>query len=179
MISGIEVSNFKGFQHLVLAELGPFHVLTGPNGSGKSSFFEILEFIKDLLLFEVQEAVSRRNVSSALQLAFRGSAGYIRFQLTLDPSLFGGEPVVYQVWLLESAESGLGIAHEYMRNSPSSQPFLWRNGASPGYLRKDESQVDQFSFPLAALFWRKCHPTNSAIQPPIVRESSSPPEFSH
>jgi predicted ATPase len=151
VISSIEIQNFKGFRDLRLSGLGSFHVLAGPNGSGKSSFFEIFEFIKDLLLFEVQEAVSRRNVGSLRELTFFGNSGYITFQVGLDASLFGGEPVVYQLRLRESAESGVEIADEYLRiSSATARPILMRANNQPAYYaRQNEAWDDHFSFPMS------------------------------
>jgi predicted ATPase len=147
VISGIEIQNFKGFRDLRLSGLGPFHLLAGPNGSGKSSFFEILEFVKDLLLFDVQEAVSRRHVSSLRELLFSG--GPIKLQITLDASLFDGEPVVYQLLLRDSTDSGVEIAADYLRkSSPLSMPITARTNNGPSmYARENEAPVVYFSFP--------------------------------
>jgi predicted ATP-dependent endonuclease of OLD family len=147
VISGIEVQNFKGFRHLQLSGLGPFHVLAGPNGSGKSSFLEIFEFIKDLLLFDVQKAVSRRNVSSLRELKF--DEGPIHFQITLDASSFGGEPIVYQISLDDWADSGVEIANEYLsKASQRARPFAKRTGSISSYARENEARVDVWSFPV-------------------------------
>ena len=145
MISSIEVQNFKGFRDLKLTGLGPFHVLAGPNGSGKSSFLEILEFVKDLLLFDIQEAVIRRRVSSLRELRFFG--GTISFQMTLDASLFDGEPIVYRLSLGDSADSGVEIAAELLTGS--GRPIMARtsNGLSL-YFHEKEVLGDRFSFPL-------------------------------
>ncbi len=105
MITGIEVSNFKGFRELKLSGLGRYHVLVGPNGSGKSTFFEVLEFVKDLLLLDIHEAVGRRSVASLRDLTFDRSGGTVKFWITLEPSVLNGEPVVYHISLVESAES--------------------------------------------------------------------------
>jgi predicted ATPase len=148
VISGIEVQNFKGFRDLRLSGLGPFHVLAGPNGSGKSSFFEILEFVKDLVLYDAQEALSRRNVGSLRELRFAG--GPIKFQISLDASLFGGESVVYQLSLGDWNDSGVLIANEYLATpSQRARPIVARttDGRSR-YARDSETPVDYFSFPV-------------------------------
>jgi predicted ATPase len=150
VISSIEAQNFKGFHDLKLSGLGPFHVLAGPNGSGKSSFFEVLEFIKDLLLFDVQEAVSRRNVGSLRELRFRGLTADVGFQITLEDSLSGEEPIVYKLSLRDWVHSRLEIANEYLRkSSPKDRPIMSRtNDGRSMYAREVEAQVDYFSFPV-------------------------------
>jgi predicted ATPase len=148
VISGIEVQNFKGFRHLKLSELGPFHVLAGPNGSGKSSFFEILEFVKDLLLFDVREAVSRRQVSSLRDLTFDRLGGSISFDIALDEGLFQRKPTRYQLTIAESTDSGVIIVSEVLL--VSSNKLVWRTGDSPVYYaREDGLGEDYFSFPWA------------------------------
>jgi predicted ATPase len=144
VISSIEVQNFKGFRDLKLSALGSFHVLAGPNGSGKSSFFEILEFVKDLLLFDVQEAVSRRNVSSLRDLTFDRQGGSI----TLDTTL--GGTARYLLSLSASVETGLEIVSESLiAGEYSGELLMMRNGREPAsYKREDESDFDYFSFPL-------------------------------
>ena len=145
MISSIEVQNFKGFRDLKLSGLGLFHVLAGPNGSGKSSFLEILEFVKDLLLFDVQEAVSRRDVGSIGELRFSG--GLINFQITLDASLFGGIAISYKVLIRDSADSGVEIFAELLASS--DRPVMARSGNGVSlYFHDNEVSADRFSFPL-------------------------------
>ena len=149
MISSIEVQNFKGFRDLKLSGLGPFHVLVGPNGSGKSSFFEILEFVKDLLLFDVQEAVSHRQESSLRDLTFYRLGGPVSFQITLDASLFGGESMVYQLSLDDWADSGVEIANEYLsKESQRARPIVGRTGIHSSYACENEARIDSFSFPV-------------------------------
>jgi predicted ATPase len=147
VITGIEVSNFKGFRELKLSGLGRYHVLVGPNGSGKSTFFEVLEFIKDLLLYDVQEAVSRRHVGSFRELVFDGYP-CIRLQVTLDASLFGGEPIVYQLWLQDSSSLGVEIVAEYLRKSSTEIPIVARpDDRRSRYTREIGAELDVFSFP--------------------------------
>jgi hypothetical protein len=148
VISSIEVQNFKGFRHLKLSGLGPFHVLAGPNGSGKSSLFEILEFVKDLLLFDLQEAVSRRHVSSLRDLTFDRLGGLVSFFIVFDEGLFHGKPVRYVLEITESVDSGVTIVSEVL--IMSSDKIVWRTGDSPvSYTREDGSTEDYFSFPWA------------------------------
>jgi predicted ATPase len=122
-------------------------VLAGPNGSGKSSFFEILEFVKDLLLLDVAEAVGRRQVSSLRDLTFNRAGGDIEFQITLEHSLFGGECVVYSLTLKDAADSGVEIAAEWLRSSSNLMVERTSNGRS-GYAREIEARIDYFSFPV-------------------------------
>jgi predicted ATPase len=148
VISGIEVQNFKGFRHLELSGLGSFHLMAGPNGSGKSSFFEVLEFIKDLLLFNVQEAVSRRKVSSLRDLTFDRGGGSVSFDIALDEELFRGQLLRYRLEIHESVDSGVAIVSEFLTRS--SNRIVWRaDDSRVHYVREDGSKEDYFSFPAA------------------------------
>jgi len=148
VISSIEVQNFKGFRHLKLSGLGPFHVLVGANGSGKSSFFEVLEFIKDLLLFDVQEAVSRRQVSSFRDLTYDRLGGSVSFEIAFDKELFDGRAVRYRLEITELADAGVIIVSEELETQSSK--IMWRTGDAPVYYaREDGAAADYFSFPWA------------------------------
>ena len=143
MITGIEVSNFKGFRELKLSGLGRYHVLVGPNGSGKSTFFEILEFVRDLLLVDVQEAVNRRHVSSLRDLTYDRKGGAVFLDVMLE------DEARYILMLSTSLEKGLRIESETLiaRGDPA-EIVLRRNDCEPAeYKREDQSSFDCFSFP--------------------------------
>jgi len=139
VISSIEVQNFKGFRDLKLSGLGPFHVLVGANGSGKSSFFEVFEFIKDLMLFDVREAVSRRNVSSLRDLTFDRLGGWDSFNIAID------DKADYILSLYDSADAGVGIAIEHLP-VPGELILLRDSDQAACYTREDGSGGDPFSF---------------------------------
>lgn len=56
-ISKIRVTNFKSFKELEV-ELGKFNVLIGANASGKSNFIQIFRFLKDVISFGLDNAIS-------------------------------------------------------------------------------------------------------------------------
>ena len=55
----IRVVNYRCLRN-VDVELDQFHVLVGANGSGKSALFDALLFVRDLLMFGLDNAVDRR-----------------------------------------------------------------------------------------------------------------------
>jgi predicted ATPase len=57
MIKKIEISNFKSFKKLDL-NLGDFNVLIGANASGKSNFTQIFKFLKDIAVYDLDNAIS-------------------------------------------------------------------------------------------------------------------------
>lgn len=141
MISSIEVQNFKGFRYLQLSTLKSFHVLAGSNGSGKSSFFEILEFVKDLLTFDINEAVSRRNVGSLRELTFDQLGGKVSFVITLE------DATRYLLSLAESADGQVEIVAEYLVRPAEERPIVERVKFFCIYRRAREDRADVFSFP--------------------------------
>ncbi|NQS97454.1 MAG: AAA family ATPase [candidate division Zixibacteria bacterium] len=56
-IKRIRVKNFKSFKDLDL-ELGKFNVIIGANASGKSNFLAIFKFLKDIVIYDLENAVS-------------------------------------------------------------------------------------------------------------------------
>jgi hypothetical protein len=174
VISSIEVQNFKGFRDLKLSGLGPFHVLVGPNGSGKSSFFEILEFVKDLLLFDVQEAVSHRQVSSLRDLTFDRQGRWVTLDITL------GGRARYLLSLSASVETGLEIISESLiAGAYSGELVMMRNGAEPAsYKRENESDFDYFSFPLTRTALSQAPPDETRYPLPTEQRNCLRREFS-
>lgn len=148
MITGIEVSNFKGFRELKLSGLGRYHVLVGPNGSGKSTFFEVLEFVKDLVSRDPQAALRRRRVSSLEELTHCGSDGQIKLQVRLDDPSLSEVGMFYQIWLGQSEEGGLEIAAEFLRKSSADAPPIMQRtlGGAAYYERDLDSARESYSF---------------------------------
>ena len=56
-IKRIEVKNFKSFKDLRV-DLGRFNVLIGANASGKSNFVSIFRFLRDIVIWGLDNAVS-------------------------------------------------------------------------------------------------------------------------
>lgn len=56
-IKRIQASNFKSFKKIDL-ELGNFNIFIGANASGKSNFVSILQFIKDIAVNGLENAIS-------------------------------------------------------------------------------------------------------------------------
>jgi len=57
MIKRIKATNFKSFENLDI-ELGKFNVLIGANASGKSNFVSIFKFLRDIVNFGLDNAIS-------------------------------------------------------------------------------------------------------------------------
>lgn len=57
MIKRIEVTNFKSFKELKL-EFGKFNVVIGANASGKSNLIQIFKFLRDILNYGLDNAIS-------------------------------------------------------------------------------------------------------------------------
>jgi len=55
----IEARNYKCVKS-VRQSLGPFHVLVGPNGSGKSTFFNVPNFLADLIQNKLEQVIYSR-----------------------------------------------------------------------------------------------------------------------
>ena len=85
-IEGIEIKNYRLFQHVSLSNLPRMTVVVGANGSGKSTLFDVFTFLKDALTENVSAAVARRggfrelvilrNRSSSLSSSVRAADGW-------------------------------------------------------------------------------------------------------
>ena len=56
-LRNLKLSNYKSIDTLTLEKLAPFSVFAGANGSGKSNFFDAMEFICNVLRFDVPYAL--------------------------------------------------------------------------------------------------------------------------
>jgi hypothetical protein len=56
MINAISIENFKGIGERVEIELKPITLLFGPNSAGKSTVLHAMQYLRDLLEFEIPDA---------------------------------------------------------------------------------------------------------------------------
>ena len=56
-IKKIKIENFKSFENLEV-DLNDFNVLIGANASGKSNFIHIFEFLRDIVNYDLNNAIS-------------------------------------------------------------------------------------------------------------------------
>lgn len=89
-IANVKVSNFKSFKKIDL-DIDNFNIIIGTNASGKSNFVSIFKFIKDIVLYDLDNAISmqggleyltNRNIGPSKDLSFQFSSNdeykYIR-----------------------------------------------------------------------------------------------------
>ncbi len=60
MIKCIHIKNFKSFGEVVLP-LAKFNCLIGMNGTGKSTVLQVLDFISQMMIGQVQDWLVSRN----------------------------------------------------------------------------------------------------------------------
>jgi len=98
-ISKIRVTNFKSFKELEV-ELGKFDVLIGANASGKSNFIQIFKFLKDVISFDLDNAIS-----------IQGGVKYLR-NINIGPSEIFSIDVVsdqrFELPVIKKEESLIG-----------------------------------------------------------------------
>ena len=92
-IEGIEIKNYRLFQHVSLSNLPRMTVVVGANGSGKSTLFDVFTFLKDALTENVSAAVARRG--GFRELVSRDTTESIEFTIKFRES--GGRLVTYQL----------------------------------------------------------------------------------
>ena len=59
MITLIEALNYQCLRN-VSQSLDQFQILVGPNASGKSTFLDVVEFVRDLVIYDLPSAVDKR-----------------------------------------------------------------------------------------------------------------------
>ena len=82
-IKKIKVSNFKSFDEVEI-ELGRFNVLIGANASGKSNFINILQFLKDIAEYGLDNAISMQGGVDYIRNINIGASKNLSIELHID-----------------------------------------------------------------------------------------------
>jgi len=82
-IAKLVVSNFKSFDEIDI-EIGKFGIVIGANASGKSNLIQVFRFIRDILNFGLENAISMQGGLGYLVNANIGSAKEICIEITCD-----------------------------------------------------------------------------------------------
>ncbi len=83
----VRVQNFKTFDDLDL-ELGDFNVFVGANASGKTNFIHILEFLRDIAVSGLENAVSLQGDVEFLRNINIGAEALSEFEFFFDRAFY-------------------------------------------------------------------------------------------
>lgn len=83
IIKRLRVKNFKSLRDVDVT-LGSLNVLVGRNGAGKSNLIDALRFVRDALIYNLDEAVSARNGIDSIRHHGASSAGEIEIEIQID-----------------------------------------------------------------------------------------------
>lgn len=86
-IKKLRISNFKTFKNVSI-ELDKYGVLIGANASGKSNFIQIFKFLRDIVNYGLENAISLQGGIEYLRNLKLGST--IKFSLGIVADAFGG-----------------------------------------------------------------------------------------
>ncbi len=84
LITRIKVSNFKSFGHLDV-QLKDFNILIGANAAGKSNFIHVFEFLRDIVNFGLENAVSMQGDRDFLRNVNLEPGEKISFEIFSEP----------------------------------------------------------------------------------------------
>ncbi len=84
-IKTLELENFRSYQH-VKVDFRQFNVLIGPNAAGKSNFIKAFRFLKDIVTFGLENAISLQGGGEYLRNINRqGQDDYLRLKVDIEP----------------------------------------------------------------------------------------------
>ncbi len=66
-ITGVVAQHFRSLGDIAVENIGEVLVLTGPNGSGKSNFVDVLRFLRDSLVHDIEHAITIRQGVEAIR----------------------------------------------------------------------------------------------------------------
>jgi predicted ATPase len=90
-IKELEVQNFKSFEAFHV-DLNNFNVLIGANASGKSNFIRIFKFLRNIVQYNLNDAISIEGGVEYLRNITIGNKGNLRLKLRYAPD----EPLIQQ-----------------------------------------------------------------------------------
>ncbi len=76
-IKSIRLKNFRVFRDVSINNLPNCCVFVGANGSGKTSLFDVFQFLRDSLTYNVKQALAKRG--GFQEVVSRGTEGPIEF----------------------------------------------------------------------------------------------------
>lgn len=82
-IRRIEVTNFKSFKELKV-DLGNLNVLIGANASGKSNFIQVFKFLRDIVNFGLENAISMQGGIEYLRNIKIGVSDDLSLKIVVD-----------------------------------------------------------------------------------------------
>lgn len=83
MIKKIKVNNFKSFNDLEL-NLNKYNLFIGPNASGKSNFIQIFKFLRDIVDYDLYNAISMQGGNEYLRNINIGKKDNFKLKITFD-----------------------------------------------------------------------------------------------
>jgi predicted ATPase len=80
----IEVTNFKSFKHINV-DLRNLNILVGTNAAGKSNFIRIFKFLRNVVRYNLNNAISQEGGVEYFRNIGLGNKRNLRFKINYDP----------------------------------------------------------------------------------------------
>lgn len=110
-IKKVRVSNFKSFDELEV-ELRPLNVVVGANASGKSNFLEIFRFLRDIVAFGLENAVSLQGGMDYLTNLQLGPTRPLVLELEYEDDEFRFQETYRLVLAVDRSGTGFEVLEE-------------------------------------------------------------------
>ncbi len=81
MFSRIEARNFRSLRYIT-QDMGPFQALVGPNASGKTTYFDVINFLHDVVTNDVSYALKIRDIVTIHDMFWNGEGE--EFELAVE-----------------------------------------------------------------------------------------------
>lgn len=115
-IRKVSVQNFRSFDSLEV-ELGDFNVLIGSNASGKSNFVQIFKFLRDMVTYDLENAISMQGGVEYFRNLRLGNDADSEIEVVMDQKLNRALPTDEGYVSMEVYETSHKLVLQFMKRA--------------------------------------------------------------
>ncbi len=113
-IETLRIKNFKVFKDVEMLDVPQFCVVIGANGTGKSTLFDVFEFLKGCLMFNVRRALQVRGGFEEV-LSRNTDEKKLEFEIQFRLEIAGKERLVTYILCIQKDSGNVVVEREILR----------------------------------------------------------------
>jgi len=123
-IESLKIKNFRAFKNAEMRDIPRFCVVVGANGAGKSTLFQVLGFLKDAMMDNVQVALTKLGGSRGFfEVRSRNSTGPIEIELKFRKDV--DSPLITYSLQLNERKGAIFVEREILKYRRAQRGKPW------------------------------------------------------